>query len=122
MKPKVINIKQAPAGWKHNREYVYIGRPGYFGNPIDSNGRWGCTICGRLHFGSGSTLICYEKYLRAKVENGLRDQLKHPGVNTVSTEFVDKLKALSGKTLVCFCKPNPCHGDILATVCEELNK
>jgi hypothetical protein len=27
---------------------------------------------------------------------------------------VEQLAALHGKTLVCWCKPGPCHGDVLA--------
>lgn len=29
------------------------------------------------------------------------------------------LEELRGKVLVCFCKPNPCHGDILAKLLEQ---
>lgn len=109
MKPKVINIKEAPRDWETNPDYVYIGRPGrghdgYFGNPI-VKGRE-CPVCGETHTTAGSTLPCYEKYLRG---------------NTNESALKERVMNLKGKTLVCFCKPYPCHGDILAEVCEELN-
>jgi hypothetical protein len=105
MKPKVINIRSAPAGWRFNEQYVYIGRKNLtfgvqespFHNPY------------KLHPGEsrGATLEKYKKYLAEKLENPVYKQA---------------VKELAGKTLVCWCSPHPCHGDILATVCEELNK
>lgn len=109
MRPKVINIKDAPKGWERNPAYVYIGRPkgkkpedcrvgeyGFLGNPYP------------LPSGSprGTTLERYARYLQERI---------------LEPEFHQAVKTLSGKTLVCFCKPNPCHGDILADICEELN-
>ena len=42
------------------------------------------------------------------------DRLKHDSV------FRERVRALSGKTLVCFCKPKRCHGDILAAYADAL--
>lgn len=90
---KVVNIR--------NAEYdVYIGRAGkgedgYFGNPYV------------LHIEQqrGSTLANYKKYFYERIRN--------------DKEFKEKIEALKGKTLGCFCKPNACHGDIIA---DYLNK
>ena len=63
---------------------VYIGRGSKWGNPF---------VVGR----DGTRDECiyhYERYLRAK---GLHRQVYE----------------LRGKDLVCFCSPEPCHGDIL---------
>jgi hypothetical protein len=94
----VINIKDAPVGWRDDPHYVYIGRAGkgldgYFGNPFIAKQR-------------GDTLDKYRGYLE--------DLLK------VDREFIRRTKALQGKTLVCFCKPKRCHGDILAHYAEKL--
>lgn len=136
MKPRVISIKNAPAGWEANSHYVYIGRPrknlnpkmttftshneevtfiatgepGFLGNPIPvgstPNGQT-CPWCGKTyHAASGGTLKCYELYLGWRVQ--------------ADPKFCEAVKALWSKTLVCFCKPNPCHGDILAEMCEQL--
>lgn len=89
---KVVNIKRY-------RCDVYIGRAGrgydgYFGNPF------------RLMPGEarGSTLAEYRDYFHKRLES--------------DPEFRERIHALKGKTLGCFCKPNPCHGDVIA---EYLN-
>jgi hypothetical protein len=99
---EVINIKYAPVGWKNDPRYVYIGRAGHglggeFGNPI------------ALSKGNkrGSTLDLYRAYLE--------DRLKE------DETFANKVKSLDGKVLVCFCKPERCHGDILAEYSRRLN-
>ena len=85
---KVVNIKEEP----HD---VYIGRggrgkDGYFGNPFP------------LKTGEerGSTLEKYKAYFYNRMESDLG--------------FKQKVHKLKGQILGCFCKPNPCHGDIIA--------
>lgn len=78
--------------------HVYIGRPGFWGNPIKLN--YKCKICGKIHSKNGSTLDCYKTYLLNRINN--------------ESDFIEKLKELDGKILVCWCAPNKCHGDILA--------
>lgn len=99
---KVINIKDAPLGWEDDSNYVYIGRSGkgrsgYFGNPI------------KLKTGQpkGSTLQEYSDWLDVKVKD--------------DPEFRERLLSLKGKTLVCFCKPGPCHGDVILQKINELD-
>jgi hypothetical protein len=78
---------------------VYIGRrgkgqDGYFGNPF--------------HLKSseqrGATIERYKKYFYSRLET--------------DSEFKRRVHELKGKTLGCFCKPYPCHGDVIA---EYLN-
>jgi len=107
----VIHLRNTPHGWEKNPKYVYIGRSGRglsskLGNPIRRTEP--CPVCGALHSIPGSTLPCYEVWLRKKIEE--------------SDQFKSWVKDLEGKVLVCFCKPSPCHGDILAKVSKELNK
>jgi Domain of unknown function (DUF4326) len=99
----VISIKTAPSGWKDNPAYVYIGRPSIFGNPIHIGKK--CHTCGRIHKDGGSTLKCYSQYFIRRL--------------TEDKHFHDKVMELKDKILVCFCKPNPCHGDVIAAA---LNK
>lgn len=87
-KTMVVNVYKEPYD-------VYIGRAGkgkdgYFGNPFP------------LSFGEerGSTLEKYREYFVKRLETDL--------------EFKEKVLTLHGKTLGCFCKPNACHGDIIA--------
>ena len=74
---------------------VYIGRfsmrgDGYFGNPFKRP----------FNEPPGSTLDDYRAYFITKV--------------VADPEFRERVLALKDKTLGCFCKPNPCHGDIIA--------
>ncbi len=78
---------------------VYIGRAGkgkdgYFGNPF------------RLETGEarGGTIERYRKWFYTRLQN--------------DKEFRKRIESLRGKTLGCFCKPKPCHGDVIV---EYLN-
>ena len=87
---------------------VYIGRAGkgqdgYFGNPVRIGAT--CTFCGKFHADGGSTLPCFTNYFLTRLE-------KDP-------EFKRRIVALKGKTLGCFCKPKPCHGDVIAAWVEK---
>lgn len=69
---------------------VYIGRGSRWGNPF---------IIGRN--GDRATVIAlYADHLWHAVQQ--------------NPALIDELKALDGKTLGCFCKPLPCHGDVIA--------
>lgn len=73
-----IGIKHAPKGWENDPRYVYFGRP-RSGSPRDvpvgEHGCWGnpspigkrCPECNVVHASAGSTLKCYEKYLRRRL-------------------------------------------------------
>lgn len=100
--PTVVNLR--------NSAYdVYIGRAGrgqdgYLGNPV-AVGRV-CPICNQVHTAAGDTLRCYEQYARKRIAD--------------DPEFRERVKSLKGR-LGCFCKPGPCHGDILVRLWHELN-
>jgi len=85
MPTQVINIKQAPAGWKDDPHYVYIGRPSPWGNPF---------VIGP----HGDRQQVIDQYVGWAKQHLTRTQVA----------------ALAGKTLVCFCHPLPCHGHVLA--------
>ena len=95
METKVVNIR--------NHKYdVYIGRAGrgqdgYFGNPFAL----------KADEARGSSLEKYRKYFNNRLET--------------DPEFRRRILALKGKTLGCFCKPHPCHGDIIAEYVDFLN-
>lgn len=104
--PKVIHIKNST----NSPDEVYIGRAGkgksgYFGNPIKVNEV--CYVCNNVHTVSGETIACYEIYLQGKLK--------------ADDVFKNRVKELYDKTLVCFCAPKPCHGDVLARAAIQLN-
>lgn len=81
------------------------GEPGWLGNPI-ARGRT-CPVCSDTHTEAGSTLECYEDYLRRRLayDGGFRKQFYR--------------KIAEDTRLGCFCKPDPCHTDVIAEVWEE---
>jgi hypothetical protein len=74
---------------------VYIGREGkgesgYFGNPF------------KIGPGEsrGDTIERYKAYFLNRLKE--------------DATFKARIVALKGERLVCFCKPHPCHGDVIA--------
>jgi len=112
MTTTVIHISKVPKGWDSTSDYIYIGRPrhelwlrgfdGFFGNPIIKGKK--CPECGKVHIKPGDTLPCYKVYFTRRINS--------------DNVFKERILALKDKVLVCYCKPNPCHGDIIA---EYLN-
>lgn len=94
LKSKIVNLYKEPYD-------VYIGRQGkgkdgYFGNPI------------RLVKGEdpGSTIEKFKEYFYNRIET--------------DPEFKSRVHELKGKTLGCFCKPKPCHGDIIVEYLDKI--
>jgi len=101
----VVNIRCAPRGWERNARYAYIGRAGrgmggHWGNPVAKDRL--CGECGETHHSGGSTLGCYERWLQRRL-----------------AQEPTYLEPLRGKILVCFCKPGPCHGDVIERYLER---
>ena len=91
---RVVNIRKESCD-------VYIGRAGqgkdgYFGNPF----RLEATMT------RGGTLDRYRKYFYYRL--------------STDEKFRRRIGELQGKTLGCFCKPNPCHGDIIKEYLERM--
>ncbi|MCH2192166.1 MAG: DUF4326 domain-containing protein [Gammaproteobacteria bacterium] len=89
---RVINIKREPefANVKQTSTYEYIGRGSYWGNPysMHEEGETREEVIRKYKYD-----FDYEKFLN-----------------------IDKQEVykLAGKRLGCFCKPEACHGDVLA--------
>ncbi len=82
---------------KYKSEYdVYIGRGSTWGNPF---------VIGK----DGDREEVIRKY---------REHLWHQIQSGAITK--EQLLALNGKRLGCFCKPKPCHGDIIAAAVKWL--
>ena len=86
MLTRVVHLKKEPYD-------VYIGRPSKWGNPYSHKEG---TLAEFKVANRAEALEKYEKYL---LEN-----------ETLYNSLIE----LKGKTLGCWCKPNKCHGDILA--------
>lgn len=88
---KVVNRYKEPFD-------VYIGRSGkgeksLWGNPYSIK-----------EYGREECLNLYRRYIFDRLTNEI-------GLS-------EELRKLKGKTLGCFCKPQPCHGDILVEMME----
>lgn len=71
---------------------VYIGRPSKWGNPFP------------LSMGRTACINAYEKWI-----------LTQP-------QLLADLHELKDKTLGCWCKPKPCHGDVLVKLIKQLEE
>lgn len=92
----VISIRSARAGWQNSAEFVYIGRAGHglsglFGNPIEL----------KPGMERGSTIERFAEYFHSRLEE---DEAFRSAVESIP----------STASLVCFCKPQACHGDVIA--------
>lgn len=101
IEPTIINIHSAPSGWQDNPGFVYIGR---------YNSRYGLqrSIWHNPHSMKALAhlpLNAGEK--RVNVINKYASYLEY------NADLLQQIPQLSGKTLVCWCKPHGCHGDIL---------
>ncbi len=80
---------------------VYIGRPGPWGNPYSHKDGT------KAEFRVASVEEAIEGY-RTHLWCGIR----------MARIGLEELAALHGKTLGCWCKPGPCHGDVLLRAAE----
>lgn len=92
MATQVVNMYHLQKGWEADPQYVYIGRAGR-----GFDGRFGNPL---------RTLEGYEEWLLGRLKT--------------DKPFRAAVRNLAGKTLVCFCKPKPCHGDVLARFADLL--
>lgn len=76
---------------KRDKHDVYIGRPSKWGNPF---------VIGR----DGTRTQVIAKYRAWLLEQPV---------------LMNSLHELRGKTLGCWCAPQPCHGDVLAELANK---
>lgn len=83
---------------------VYIGRAVKKGGWNLKGSCWGNPYClGKNgHSTVQEVLNAYEKHIRS------------------SAHLMSQLHTLKGKRLGCWCKPKPCHGDVLVKLVNEL--
>lgn len=90
---KVWQPKRMVVNLKNNDEYdVFIGRPSKWENPyrIGKDGN------------RKEVIEKYEFYLKA------------------NKELMEDIMLLDGKVLGCYCKPLPCHGDVIVKIIEQM--
>jgi len=93
METKVVNLRNEPYD-------VYIGRAGhgqdgFFGN-LHPLGK--CPLCETIHKRS-EAIAAFKKDFLVRIDSDMT--------------FRQRVMALKGKRLGCFCKPVRCHGDVI---------
>lgn len=71
------------------RLWTHVGRPSQFGNPFTAK-----------QYGREEAIARYRDQFYRKLR--------------LYPEFKAAVDALAGQVLVCYCKPLPCHGDVIA--------
>jgi hypothetical protein len=102
-RPEYQNLRE----WMANENNVYIGRRGVVF--IDGkrfplvDSMWANPF---KHGSRQEVVERYTKHITEKLRNG--------------DITVDQVMSLKGKTLGCWCKPKPCHGDVLVDLIEKI--
>lgn len=110
---RVINITQEDH--TNDEGYFYIGRSKYnnspLGNPFTHNGKR--TNLAKLSFPTAEEAInAYEEYFDLMYGN---DEL----FTAAFDEIYNLYKSGKDIYLGCFCKPNKCHGDVIAKKLQQ---
>jgi hypothetical protein len=92
---KVVNLNKEPYD-------VYIGRGSKWGNPYTTI-KDKETLASEIVDTSEEAISKYKDYV-----------LSNP-------DLYNSLDELEGKVLGCFCKPKPCHGDVLLELISQKN-
>lgn len=101
----VVNLyilETAYPSWVNDPQYVYIGRPGK-----GLTGEWGNPYSLDKNDDRADVIKKYMLWIDLKIQSK-KDNWKN------------KIIGLRGKTLVCFCTPKLCHGDVLALLADTL--
>lgn len=106
-KTNIINLKGKLKLFGPSCEYdsniIYCGRTNTMGGWKLKQSIWANPF--KVTVNETNEIVCkkYEEYIRNK------------------PELMDKLNTLVGKTLACWCVPNPCHTEILMKLMKEKN-
>ena len=81
---------------------VYIGRANFMGGWQLDHSFWANPFKVKEHKSVEEVVEKYEEYIRGK------------------PDMLARIPELKGKVLGCWCKPGPCHGDVLVTLLGEM--
>ena len=88
---------------------VYIGRPSLWGNPFSHESYSSAPVYVRTR---EDAITCYEQWITGG------QQHIHERLGLVRPTL-EQIRSLRGKRLGCWCKPQACHGDVLARLAHE---
>lgn len=107
----VGHIGKVPSWWRNDPDhFMYIGRQRegmHFGNPFSSKPR----SIAEVKVGSRKESIdAFRQWIRGEAHLEVEPERKQ--------WILDNLFRLKGRTLICFCHPQACHGDVLAVLVD----
>jgi hypothetical protein len=100
----MITVVSKRGTYKIKGKAIYIGRPSILGNPFAVS----------VH-GHGVCIAMFRKWLWKQMQS---DTEQHKEV----LRLAELHKNGTDLTLVCWCKPKPCHGDVIKRAIEYLAK
>ena len=107
----VGHIGRVPKWWQTDDHFEYIGRKRegmHYGNPFSCQPRSLAEV--QVNTREESIEEC-RKWLLGEAHHDLEPERRQ--------WILDNLYRLRGKTLVCYCHPQSCHGDILAVLADS---
>lgn len=122
MTTQVIHHREAPEGWEHNQDYIYIGRyNSHYGlqrslwhNPYKMRPFPELKNDGLPKSVRKQMKRLWDIQERERVINAYHAHLKY------NATLQAHLHELKDKILVCWCSPLACHGDVLAKAADNL--
>lgn len=99
MSTTVVHVGSLPVDWFLDPKYVYIGRARQLAG-LDFDGTFGNPFHLAREADRERIVHLYSNWFLRKVHS--------------DPEFRAAIRSLRGKTLVCFCHPKACHGDVIA--------
>ena len=120
-KMSVVNVKVANIRkegyrdlqtWMSNENNIYIGRAGIVFIDKQRFPKEASPWANPFKVGEGKGKHTREEAVKL-YEGFVRDRIKDP-------KWKEELLKLKGKNLGCWCSPEPCHGDVLMKIIEEL--
>ena len=97
-----------------SKDDVYIGRGSPLGNPYTSM-KGKTTLAKYTCDTREESIAAYRDYLLAKIKSRDKSICKE-------IKRIYELHKNGNVNLVCFCKPKPCHGDVIIEVISILDK
>lgn len=107
LRPNYQNLKE----WiEASDDHVYIGRPGIV-FVADEDGK-------KARY-PPSSLCKWQNPFRVGKETTREEAIELYRKHLVKSGLINEVSSLRGKVLGCWCKPEGCHGDVLAQLADQ---
>ena len=107
----VAHIGRVPTWWKTDNNFVYIGRQKrgmHYGNPFSAKST---SLAGVKVETREDSIESFRRWILGEAHQDIEPERRK--------WILANLMPLRGRTLVCFCHPQACHGDVLAWLADN---